>query len=139
MASLVLMGLFGCNTTPTSPSETQPAAPDRVLSFQERSAANAATIVVTRDQGFTLGGGCFYALFINGTLAARFEPGETASFYVEPGEILLRVGRDPYGRGLCAVQQDEWTQRETLMRAGETKHFRLLITTNGKADIQRAE
>jgi hypothetical protein len=72
-------------------------------------------------------------------LAARFDVGETAHFYVDPGEILLRVGRDPLGKGLCATGQDRWTQRETVIKSGETKYFRISTDANGKKDIERAE
>jgi hypothetical protein len=58
---------------------------------------------------------------------------------MKPGEILLRAGRDPLGKGLCGLGQDEWTQRETVVHQGETKYFRLSIDQNGKTDIQRSE
>lgn len=86
-----------------------------------------------------MGGGCYYALFINGTLSARFDVGEIARFYLEPGEILLRVGRDPQGRGICSSGQEYWTQRETILREGETKYFRMLLDANGTTDIQRSD
>jgi hypothetical protein len=135
---LMLVALAGCNTAPTSPGEARAALSDRLLDFQDITPARNATIVVTRDQGF-LGSGCYYAVSINGSLAARLNSGERAQFHVEPGEVLLKVGRDPFGRGLCGLDKDEWTQRETILRPGEVKQFRLLLMDNGKADIQRAD
>lgn len=116
--SLVLsLGLIGCATTPMPPSQAAQVASDRLLAFQERSADATGTLVVTRDKGL-LGGGCYYGFFINDVLAARFDVAETASFYIEPGELVLRSGRDPKGRALCGLSQQEWTQRETILRDG---------------------
>ena len=130
--------LGGCATTPIASSNATQAPPDRLLAFQERGQDTNATLVITRDQGF-LGSGCYYSVTLNGTVAARLDVGETARFYVIPGEILMRVGRDPVGKGLCGLGQDEWTQRETVVRQGETKYFRLSIDANGKTDIQRSD
>lgn len=135
---LLIIILSGCATVPIPSDSAIPSPPDRILSFNEKTSTTNSTLVVTRDVGF-LGSGCFYSLMINGILSARLDVGERATFYVEPGEILLRVGRDPQGKGLCAIGQDDWTQRETILRPGEIKKFRLLIDVNGKADIQRSE
>ena len=130
--------LAGCASEPT-PATTAKAAPsNRLLAFQDSNAEHAGTLVVTRDTGFG-GSGCFYAVSINGTLAARLDVGETSRFFVSPGEALLRVGRDPQGRGLCAFAKSEWTQRETVLRPDETKYFRLSIDANGKTDVERGE
>ena len=136
---MVLLSIVsGCATTPVRHSDAIKAPQDRVLSHQTISDKATSTIVITRDEGF-LGSGCYYAVFINTILAARLNPAETVNLYVEPGEIMLKVGRDPQGKGLCAVGQDDWTQRETIMRPHETKYFRLTIDVNGKTDIQRAD
>ena len=134
----LLFIVCGCATTPVRHSDAIKAPPDRVLSYQDVNAKTTSAIVITRDEGY-LGSGCYYAVFINSILSARLNPGETAKFSLEPGEIILKVGRDPLGNGLCGVGQDEWTQRETILRAHETKYFRLTIDTNGKTDIQRAD
>ena len=140
MANLVMLLsiLSGCATTPVRHSDAIKAPQNRVLSYQDINDKTTSVIFITRDEGF-LGGGCYYAVFINTILAARLNPAETVKFYVEPGEIVLKVGRDPQGRGLCAAGQDEWTQRETILRPHETKYFRLTIDANGKTDIQRAD
>ncbi|WP_157572301.1 hypothetical protein [Nevskia soli] len=132
------LALSACATTPVSLDAAKQTPAERVLAFQQPPSGTPSSIVVTRDKGF-LGGGCYYALLINGTLAARFDTGETAKFFMEPGEILLRAGRDPEGKALCAAGQDDWTQRETVLHPQETKYFRLSIDANGKTDIQRAE
>ena len=136
LTAIVILG--GCATTSVASATATQAPLDRLLAFQEKTDETTATLVITRDQGF-LGSACYYSVTLNGTLAARLDAGETARFYMKPGEILLRVGRDPLGKGLCGLGQDEWTQRETVMRQGETKYFRLSIDANGKTDIQRSE
>ena len=130
--------LAGCATTPVPPATAKQAPPERVLAFQARLTGPEGTLVVIRDAGF-IGGGCYYAVSINGTTAARLDVGERSSFFVTPGEVLLRAGRDPHGKALCSLGQDDWTQRETVVKDGETKYFRLSIDANGKTDIQRAE
>jgi hypothetical protein len=131
-------GWGGCATTPVAPSAATQVPSDRLLAFQEKTDATNATLVITRDHGF-VGSACYLSVAIDGTLAARLAVEETARFYVKPGEVLLRVGRDPEGQGLCAFGQGDWTQRETIVRQGETKYFRLSIDANGKKDIQRSE
>ena len=57
------------------------------------------------------------------------------------GELKLRLcaGRDPEGKGLCGIRQGEWTQRETTLKPGDLRYFRLSIDANGKPDIQRSD
>jgi hypothetical protein len=129
--------LAGCATTPVSSNNAKEAPPERLLAFQEKLLSPSGILTVTRDVGF-LGSGCFYAVSINGITAARLDVGEKSTFYVSPGEVVLRAGRDPEGKALCGLGQDEWTQRETLLRSDEKKYFRMSIDANGKSDIQRA-
>jgi hypothetical protein len=139
LMSAVVVLLSGCATTPVSPSRAGRVPADRLLAFQERTADRTATIVVTRDRGM-LGSGCYSSFFLNGVHAGRFDVGETATFHVPPGETLLRNGVDLEGRALCGFgAKDFWTQRETILRAGETKYFRLSLDASGKPDIQRAD
>ena len=133
---LTALLVTGCATTPTPREEARKIDSTRLLAFQEPSVINSGTITITRDSGL-LGSGCYYAFWINGKLSARFAPGERASFSVLPGEHILKSGRDPQGGGLCGIPIDEWTQRETTIRSGEIKSFRLLVDLNGKTDIQR--
>jgi hypothetical protein len=138
ISAILIFGGCATATTPTPQSEAKQVPKDRLLAFQEKKAETTSTLVVTRDTGF-IGGGCYHGFSINGTLAARMDAGETSRFFVPPGEILLRVGRDPDGKGLCATFQDQWTQRETVLRENEMKYFRLTTDANGRGDIQRAD
>jgi hypothetical protein len=137
---VTVIAIAGCATTPVPPSEASALPQDRLLAFQAKPQTPSGMLVITRDTGF-IGGGCYFALWINGRLAARFGAGEKSTFFVPPGEVLLRVGRDPHGGGLCSasVAPTEWTQRETALRQDETKHFRLTIDANGKTDVYRSD
>lgn len=133
LTTLVATAIAGCSTTPVTSSRAISVPPERITAFQEKTTQATATLVVTRDEGY-VGSLCYLAFSIDKVLAARFEVGETARFFVEPGEHLLTVIGD--GKGMCGFG-DSGTTRESLLRANETKYFRLLI--NGSADIQRSE
>jgi hypothetical protein len=136
---VIAIVVSGCVSMPVSPSTASQIPKDRLLAFQERTAENSATLVVTRDAGIA-GSACYLSFSLNGMHAARFGVAETAQFYVAPGEILLRVGADWMGQGLCGLaSKDFGTQRETIIRPGQTKHFRLTTDPNGMLDVQRAE
>ena len=130
--------LTGCatTTTPTPASSAKQAPASRLLAFQAKPNGQYGKIVVTRDSGL-LGSGCMNAVSINGQMAARLEPGETSSFLVPAGEVILQSGQDPMGKGLCTQLFDSPTIRESSIREGETKHFRMLISRDGRTDIQR--
>jgi hypothetical protein len=134
---LILGFVTACATTPLTLTDAVQAPSERVLAFQTPRDYDG-TLVVIRDEGFVLSG-CFLALYINRTLAARLDVREVATFYVDPGEVLLRVAGDPEGQGLCGLGTDRWTQRETFLKRAETKHFRLTIDVNGQLDIQRSD
>ncbi len=134
---VLFMFLAGCATTPVHINDAKLAPSDRVLAFQSE-APNKSSLTVIRDEGF-IGSACYYGLWINNVLAARLDVAEYAKFYLEPGEILLKISRDPQGSGLCGVEQSNWTQRETLMKPGEKKIFRMSIDANGKLDISRSD
>lgn len=130
--------LSGCATTPMDHARAVPVPADRLVGFQNSIDGPSGTLVLTRDKGF-LGSGCYYGFFIDNTLAARIDNSEAATFIVPTGELVLRAGRDPEGKALCGLGKEEWTQRETIIRDGEKKYFRLSIDPNGKTDIQRAD
>ena len=122
----LLLGQSGCHTTPVAPSEAIPVSEDRLYAFQTPSSERNAMITVIRDEGF-VGGGCYLAVHINSTKAARLDTGELARFYVEPGTVLVRAGGDPEGKFLCGMDTGNWMQVETTVGAGEEKRFRISI------------
>lgn len=127
--------ISACTTTLVSADKATSIPPERFLASPEIP-VNHGTIIVTRDAGRP---GCYLAFFINNVLAARFDPGESAKFPIEPGEHVLRVGRDPEGRGFCSTENDYGVSRETIIRSNETKNFRLVIDGLGGFDIQRTD
>lgn len=130
--------LTSCASSPVPLNNATLAPSERLLAFQEVIQGPSGTLVLTRDKGLA-GSACYSGFFINDVLAARLSPSETGRFYLPPGELVLRSGLDPRGKGLCGVRHDEWTQRETILREGEIKYFRMSIDVNGKFDIQRSD
>ena len=137
MLLLCLLALSGCASTPVPLSEAIPAPADRVLAFQTPDPGKKAVLTVIRDSWVFGGGGCYYSFWINNQLAARMDNAEVARFYVEPGEIVMKMGRDPEGTLLCRTGQDLWVQRETTLKPGEEKVFRMIMRES--SDIIRAD
>lgn len=137
LALAIFVLSVGCATTPTPLSEATPIAKDRVYAFQKSDLANSSKIIITRDQGL-LGSACFYGLWIDSVLSARIDVGEVVQFYVQPGDHLLKGSRDPQSEGLCGADSGNWIQRETVLKAGETKRFRFSLNA-GSIDIHRAD
>lgn len=135
---IFLIIISGCATTPVPVSKAKPISTDRVLEFKEPSVDRSAHIIIIRDEGM-IASGCYCALYVNGILAARIDPKEKVDFYVPPGEVLLKVSEDPLGKGLCGFNLDNWIQRETIIKAGETKYFRMSISSEGAFDISRTD
>jgi hypothetical protein len=129
--------IVACSTTPVKLSDARVVPAARSFAFQDAS-ISTSSITVTRDAGHT-GSACYLSFTINGTHAARFDVAETAKFYIPSGEILLRVGWDLQGKGLCEFLKNDWTQRESILKVNENKQFRLSIDPNGKLDVQRTD
>lgn len=85
--------------TPVSSRDAREVPNDRLLAYQEETPGNRL-LIVTRDKAFQ-GGGCFVGLEINGVLSGRFDPEESARFYIPTSEAAMRVVPDPLARGLC--------------------------------------
>jgi len=88
-----------------------------------------------RDSGTTIGAFCDVTFAINGRVAALMRSGEEATFHVEPGELVLRAA---WSEGLCNMMVKQ-TQRETTLKSGETKLFRITVDTAGNLDVQRSD
>ena len=134
---VISAALSGCfvspwhgGTTPTPLDKAKPAPIERLIAFQQPHEGRTATLVVTRDRG-ALGGACYFALGINGTLAARLDIAESARFFLEPGKVKLRAGRDPFGTWLCSIGQDDWTETDIFLQSAETTFLRLSIDFYG--------
>lgn len=119
--SLSLVG--GCATSPVPSSEADPVPSSRLFAFQA-PAPGDSTLVVTRDKGF-VGSGCNTTVSIDGRRAAEVGSGETAKFRVAPGEHI--VSASSCGSGL--------KERETNVKAGSTKKFRISIDSAMSMDL----
>ena len=128
--------LTACATQPVYTADRKHIEAERHIAFKEKTEQKNAVLIVTRDKGHT-GSGCHMGFYIDDQLAARFDPAEKASFYVEPGEHVLRYGMDPQARGLCRAGKNYWAQAETILKENERKDFRLMINADGQPGIQR--
>ena len=135
----IIFSLTGCATSITPFDQRKNLPNDRIYAYNKKTEERTAIITITRDKGMA-GCACKIALYINTQLAGRFSTKETSQFYVEPGEVLLKVGQDPYGNGICSWEfGDISSQRETFIKAGENKSYRIRINPYGDMDIQRSD
>jgi hypothetical protein len=121
-------------TKPTPPQNATQTPPERLLAFQARDGATAI-VVVTRDTGL-FGIACYYAVAINGSVAARLRGGETSQFYLVPGEARLKAVPDPQATGLCSIgQSGDGSDLRVNLAPDETRRFRLHIDKHGGLHI----
>lgn len=123
MAAVAMAMLAGCATSPVPSSEADPVPSSRLFAFQAQMQGDS-TLVVTRDKGF-MGAGCNTTVSIDGRRAAEIGSGETAKFRVAPGEHI--VSASSCGSGL--------KERETSIKAGSTKKFRISIDSAMSMDL----
>ncbi|WP_421793540.1 hypothetical protein [Hydrocarboniphaga effusa] len=129
-----------CATTPVPVERAQAVPADRLLAFQADNTKSGGSgggvdvgnITVTRDKGMTASG-CTYELSINSTKAAVYRPGETATFSVPAGDVLLGVGPTPGVCGSSAVNV------ETTLKAEEKKRFNISVDQTMALRLQRSE
>ncbi|MGJ7523309.1 hypothetical protein ACSFA0_22700 [Variovorax sp. LT1P1] len=129
-----MLAACATHTHPIAAKDARPVPADRILGPKGQSQPGLGRLVVTRDSG-SVGGLCFIQLTLNGKPAARFDAAETAEFFVPAGEVLLKVGSDAAGSALCSGGFS--VQRESTIKSGETKSFRIFRTLD-TVDIQRA-
>jgi hypothetical protein len=126
--------LVGCATSPIPAEKAARVPSERVFKFQSKSASESGSILVTRDTGF-MGAGCFLGLYIDGVLAAKFDPGESASFFVPVGERLVGVG-GASGAGLCALGDGKMRETTAVFRGGEVKRYRIVVRPGDGAALE---
>lgn len=119
--------LSGCASPPTI-NEADKVPDDRMLAFQSKGKGSDAAITVFREGGFA-SSGCFFAVLVDGKLAARLDTHEKATFYVKPGRRIIGVGPDPQGNPLCSSNSGFRREVATLIESGETQLFRISINT----------
>lgn len=124
------LGISGCSTSVTPPSQASFAPSDRVFKFQKMDGTQSITVV--RDSGF-IGGGCFASVYIDGQLSAKLEPKEKVRFDLPKGEHA--VGAALEGRGLCGANEAR-QERYINLNEGENKYVRVFIDEGGDLDIR---
>lgn len=117
--------LASCVSYTEPPKAASPVPNDRLLAFQEKT-LNSAIMVVTRDDGYMAGGGCYTAILIDGVVAGRLGIGERATFFLDPGRHVYGISGDPMGKGLCALRIAQ-PQKESSseFKASETQKYRI--------------
>lgn len=123
VGALAVALLAGCATSPVPSSEADPVPSSRLFAYQAPT-QDDSTLIVTRDKGF-VGGGCNTVVSIDGRRAAEIGAGESAKFRVAPGEHI--VSASSCGSGL--------KERETSIKAGSTKKFRISIDSAMSMDL----
>lgn len=138
LAVAVLMA--GCVQATKQPSPAQVAAvpPDRIFDIGVPP-EDAGSISVTRDVGLA-GGGCFLGLYVDGSPAAHFDPGERATFKLKPGRHVL-TARYVGGRGLCGANSEARQVArshsvEALIDAGMVRAYRIHTRVDGEPSIE---
>ena len=122
--------LAGCATSPIPAEQADQVPDERLMLHQETPTGPYGTLTVTRDTGIT-GSACNARLSIDGELAAEIAVGETASFFLSPGEHVLGVIT---GVGLCPERLKETAA--TIIE-GEAKRYRISLDLNGSIDLSR--
>ncbi|MDC9651485.1 hypothetical protein [Xanthomonas perforans] len=124
--------LASCATKPVADDEAIAVPSDRAFLYQA-NAADAGTLIVTRDGGFQ-GSACDIGVLIDGKDAARLKPGERATFKIPAGEIILGV--QPVGAGICSAGQAR-VRRETglVIKPGVVRKYRFGIGPSGEPTI----
>jgi hypothetical protein len=125
----LLLFLTACSTSQVALKNSKEAPAERILAFQKSLPSNSE-IVIIRDQGMAASG-CYYGVVIDQVLAARLDVSERASFNLEPGQRILKIVRDPQGKGLCGLGDDQ-IEKKIELRSGETQKFRLTLDLSGQ-------
>lgn len=125
--------LSGCTTTPVPDSKAKQVPNERIY-YHPENVVGTGTIAVTRDSGFT-GGVCYFALYLDGVLAAKFDTEERAEFKLLPGEHIIGIG-NPGGGGVCGFDKGSRKEMLVVVRENETKKYRVVIRPGVGADIE---
>ncbi|ELC7324200.1 hypothetical protein D7T48_21010 [Stenotrophomonas maltophilia] len=135
VVSLIACVVFaGCATRQISSEQAQPVPAERVFAFNGIGDSASGQVIVTRDIG-AVGGACPLALYIDGTLAAHLQRGESVSLSVPPGNRI--VSASFAGKGLCSWGDESAHRREIsqVVTAGGRTKIRLALTHDGVIQI----
>lgn len=133
MLALAAIGLSGCVTQAVPNTKAKDVPAERVLI----QGAGDSDFIITRDNGWLVGGGCFTTLTLDGKHVARIGTGETISYKIKPGRHILGIADDPKGGGLCGVGDGQpYRETSTVISENETQKFRISGDTNSGLDIR---
>lgn len=124
----ILLVVTACATTPVASQNANPTPASRLYADQSESTSKAP-VQITRDKGL-FGAMCGVVVSIDGQKVAKMAHGETARFYVAPGQHI--VGADMTG-GICNAGT-----RETQIQAQAGQTAKLRISTGGGGDMEIA-
>lgn len=122
--AIVFFALYGCATSHVPIDKAKPVPAERLF-IAQTSLTSGGKLQVTRDSGY-LAGGCFIGFYLDGELAATFDPGEAATFSVSEGEHIVGIGNHG-GKGLCAIDSGYRRETATIVSPGEVKKFRISV------------
>ena len=128
-----LIGLTGCTTSAVTSQQAKPVPSERILIH----GVGDSNIIVTRDNGWFAGGGCFVEITVDGKSYARIDTGESISIKAEPGRHILGISGDSLGKGLCGFKVGQpIKETSTQINSNETQKFRITGDTNSGLDIR---
>ena len=123
VGAIILGLLAGCATSPVPAEKADPVPSSRLYAYQA-PVSGQATLIITRDKGFT-GSGCNTKISIDGQRAASIASGESAKFYLAAGEHMISASS--CGSGL--------KEREVSIAPGATKRYRISIDSSMSMDL----
>jgi hypothetical protein len=118
-----LLILAGCSSVGADRDKVKPVPADRLLAYQV-PVDGSGEIVVNRDVGM-IGGGCYVAISIDHTVAARIGIGEEAHFKVPAGTRILGVGLDEKDDTLCSKGRLD-LKLAVQLEKGTSQRFRIV-------------
>lgn len=119
--------LSGCPTMPPTWDKIKGVPSSRRL---PADLGTGAQITVTRDVGM-MADACFTSLRVNGQLVARMDSAERVTLDVAPGTVIIAAGRDPEGKGLCAIGKGHEVAREFRVPDDGRRSFRVGVSSGG--------
>lgn len=130
---LAVVGMAGCSTSPVTAEKAKAVPKDRILLESQGN----STIIITRDNGWFAGGGCFVSALIDGKPFARIGTGETTSIKVQDGRHILAITGDKDGKGLCGFQIGQpIKENSTEIKPNEIQKFRITGDTSSGLDLR---
>jgi hypothetical protein len=131
-AVLPLLLLAGCSSWKPAPEDVKPVPAERLLGYQQ-PLERGGELQVNRDVG-GMGGGCYVAVLVDRTVAARIGVGEQVNFHVPVGTRVLSIGIDEMDDTLCGMGR---LRRELAVKVepGSQQNFRIVSDNRKGFDI----